>query len=218
MTKRSNNSKAKNKEVSNPVDIAEELISTLRRHEKKYLGQAKPNDVPTRLDVLDASIVSLMEIRKSFEKLGGFKSGNLPAHLRILFNELGAVRSGTSSRLFSARVESEPSNQVTPHNNMVRAFSVVLVDLLMDKDAGPGLKRQDACSKVAQALEGAGFASLRASTIQDWRKRAKSNQFETAFQSEYEIAKTELPKNATGKTPIQLLEEFPEHLRVRLFK
>lgn len=71
--------------------VLQDLMQKLRINEMRYLEQASAGGLPKRRDVIEASIVSLMEIRRAFAKLGGFQYGNLPVHLKILFDELGTV-------------------------------------------------------------------------------------------------------------------------------
>ena len=199
--------------------VLRELMQKLRINEMRYLEQASAGGLPKRRDVIEASIASLMEIRRAFAKLGGFQYGNLPVHLKILFDELGTVHNGTPSRLFATTERRTRSNQVSPRTRFVRAHSAVLVDLLMDKTHGPGWPRRTACCKVAEALKRAGFGTLSGETIRDWRKEASSESSHPTFQMEYEISKAILMKQVRdGKSPHDLLDELPVHIRAHIFE
>jgi hypothetical protein len=195
-----------------------ELMQKLRTNEKRYLEQAKPGGLPTRRDVIEANIQSLIEMRRAFAKLGGFQYANLPVHQKILLDELGTVLDGSSSRLFSTKRTSSTSNQVTSRTRYIRAHSAIVVDLLMDKKLGPGWLLEASCQKVAKALEGAGFGPLSWQTIRDWRKEARSPSSQPTFQIEYDVSKPLLTQQVRdGQRPEKLLEELPTHIRTHLY-
>ena len=196
-----------------------ELMKKLRRNEIKYLAQAGPGRLPRRKHVIEATMASLMVLRRSFAKLGGFEFANLPVHLKILFDELATVNDGTPSRLFSPFKSSRPSHQVTHRTRLVRAQAVAVVDLLMEPKLGVGCRREDACRRVATALNQAGYGPFSWLTILDWRKEAHSPSSQPTFQEDYDITKRELYELVrNGKSPAKLLEELPVHLRALLFE
>jgi len=214
--KRGTTSKHQRKEDSQFADAMRNLMAILRTNEANYLQHRAPGkDLPDRKHVIEASMASLMSMRKIFGSVGRFEFATLPVHLDILFGELATVRSGVSSSLFQTG-QRKKGGKITYRILRARAYSVVLVDLLMEKHA---LDRKPACEHVATALREAGFADLSWETILDWRKRAHARRPGTKFQVIYDLARKILPGQIKPEeTLVALMASYSRWLRAHLYQ